>query len=192
MRPQKVDQADMMQGLLRVLRARGYDGASLKEFAEATGLKKASLYHRFPGGKEEMTAAVLAYTASWVEQNIYQVLTDSEYPPAERLTTLINNLRAFYADGDAICIFRALSTETGLDLFGLQLKKGMERWQAAFTELGLELGHTLQGAQLQAQQSLISIQGSLIVAQCLGQQQVFLDAVEQLKPQYLESNHAIN
>lgn len=181
MRPQKVDQDDMMQGLLRVLRARGYDGASLKELAEATGLKKASLYHRFPGGKEAMTAAVLDYTASWVEQNIYVILTSADDPPAERLDAVISNLRAFYADGAAICIFRALSTEKGLDLFGVQLRQGMERWQAAFTALGLALGQSVEAAKRNAQQALINIQGSLIVAQCLEQQQVFLDAVNQLK-----------
>ena len=188
MRPQKVQRDDVMQGLLMVLRARGYDGASLKELAEATGLKKASLYHRFPGGKEEMTTAVLDYTAAWVEQRIFHVLTNPDQPPTKRLEEVIDNLRAFYADGDAICIFRALSTEKGLDLFGLQLKKGMGRWQEAFVQLGLALGFSSEMAHQMAQQSLISIQGSLIVAQCLGQQQVFLDTLQQIRAHYLKTN----
>lgn len=187
MRPQKVHQEDMMQGLLRVLRARGYDGASLKELAEATGLKKASLYHRFPGGKEEMTRAVLAYTADWVEQNIYQVLTSTEEAPSARLKAVMENLRDFYADGDAICIFRALSTETGLDLFSLQLKQGIERWQEAFVQLGMAFGRSKEVAALDARQVLVSIQGSLIVAQCLGENQVFLDAIDQIRNHYLRS-----
>ena len=52
MRPQKVQDTEMLQGLMAVLRSRGYDGASLKELSDSTGLKKASLYHRFPERRE--------------------------------------------------------------------------------------------------------------------------------------------
>ena len=48
-RPQSVQDQDLMQRLSCVFRDVGYDGASLSILSEATGLKKASLYHRFPG-----------------------------------------------------------------------------------------------------------------------------------------------
>ena len=40
--------------LAEVFRERGYEGASLAALSEASGLGKASLYHFFPKGKEEM------------------------------------------------------------------------------------------------------------------------------------------
>ena len=78
-----------MTGLMEVIRAKGFEGASMNDLAEATGLKKASLYHRFPGGKQEITEAVLAYTQSWGRTHISGVLTDSTQAPEARLTKVI-------------------------------------------------------------------------------------------------------
>jgi len=61
MRPQKVIDSDILKGLTKVFRSKGYEGANLSELAQATNLKKASLYHRFPGGKQEMAVTVLTH-----------------------------------------------------------------------------------------------------------------------------------
>jgi AcrR family transcriptional regulator len=58
MRPAKVSDKQLFERLTDVFRRRGYDGASYADLMKATGLVKASLYHRFPGGKEEMVGAV--------------------------------------------------------------------------------------------------------------------------------------
>ena len=55
----KYSQNDVIQSLLEVFRKVGYDGASLQQLANATGLKKSSLYHRFPEGKKQMAEEVL-------------------------------------------------------------------------------------------------------------------------------------
>ena len=55
----KVHDEKLIERLTSVFRIYGYEGASLSRIAEATGLQRASLYHRFPGGKEEMAEAVL-------------------------------------------------------------------------------------------------------------------------------------
>jgi Bacterial regulatory proteins, tetR family len=36
----------------------GFEGVSVKHLADATGLEKASLYYRCPGGKDEIVMAV--------------------------------------------------------------------------------------------------------------------------------------
>ena len=54
MRPQKTLDEDVLAGLTEVFQSKGYEAASLQDLARATGLKKASLYHRFPGGKKQM------------------------------------------------------------------------------------------------------------------------------------------
>ncbi len=43
-----------------VFRRRGYEGATLSVLSRACGLGKASLYHHFPGGKDEMAARAAA------------------------------------------------------------------------------------------------------------------------------------
>ncbi len=59
MPPSKVNENQLLDRLTGVFRLHGYEGASLSRIAKATGLQRASLYFRFPGGKEEMAEAVL-------------------------------------------------------------------------------------------------------------------------------------
>lgn len=56
--------------LLQLFRQYGYDGATLARISEATGLGKASLYHHFPGGKDEMVQAVMDYLERWLAENV--------------------------------------------------------------------------------------------------------------------------
>ena len=56
----KITDGQLTEALTRVFQTYGYDGATLSRISDATGLQRASLYHRFPGGKEEMAKFVLA------------------------------------------------------------------------------------------------------------------------------------
>lgn len=187
MRPQKVAHKEIMEGLLQVLRAQGYDGASLSDLAKASGLKKASLYHRFPGGKQEMTAAVLDYVGEWVGVNILDVLQEKNKTTAERLHTALDNIDELYNRGQSICIFRALTTHTGLELFGQQIQAGMEKYIDAFTQLGCELQMDPIRARKEALQTLIDIQGGLIVSKGLKEEQIFERSLAGIRERYLSS-----
>ena len=61
-----VDEADLLCRLSNVFRDVGYEAATLTMLAQATGLQKASLYHRFPEGKEQMAREVLQDAAAWL------------------------------------------------------------------------------------------------------------------------------
>ena len=69
-----LDDAEILERLARVFRDVGYEGARLAMLAKATGLQKASLYHRFPAGKEQMARDVLGAAGAWLEQNVLSVL----------------------------------------------------------------------------------------------------------------------
>ncbi len=56
MAPRLVSDSDLLERLGLLFRANGYDGSSLGDIAAATGLQKSSLYHRFPGGKQQMAS----------------------------------------------------------------------------------------------------------------------------------------
>ncbi len=184
MRPPKVDNEEMLQGLMSVLRAKGYDGASLNELSEAAGLKKASLYHRFPGGKKQMTEAVLSYVNDWVNENIYKTLTSQEMTPHVRLTKALENIRILYHEGNAICISRSLSMESGMQLFGTQVAEGLQRWIDAFRGLALDLGWDEAKAEQAGLQTLIELQGSLVAAKGLQTTQIFLSTLRNIEKRY--------
>ncbi|VVV00961.1 TetR family transcriptional regulator [Mesonia oceanica] len=59
MRLQKTLNKDVFSGLTEVFQSKGYKALILQDLANATGLKKARLYHLFPRGKKEMEKAVL-------------------------------------------------------------------------------------------------------------------------------------
>jgi len=184
MRPQKVHDKEMYAGLLSVFRAKGYEGASLGELAQAAGLKKASLYHRFPGGKKEMATAVLAYVNEWVQENLYQVLTDEEVNPQQRLDQALENISGLYGAGKKTCILRSLSMTTSMQLFGHLISAGMEKWLSAFEQVGLAFRLSPALARKYAMLSIVEVQGSLVVANGLNQSQIFTNTIQRIRDRY--------
>ncbi len=184
MRPQKVLDNDMYSALTKVFREKGYEGASLNEIADATGLKKASLYHRFPEGKKQMAEAVFNYIDEWVETKIFKTLNNKMLIPVQRLNESINNIKELYNGGDESCIFRTLSMKVGVELFGDRIKNGMEQWIDHFKELGLAFGQSKEEAKNNAVQNLIDIQGSLIVSEGLKDLNIFENTLQIIKNRY--------
>lgn len=184
MRPQKIQDEELLKALSHVFRTKGYEGASLKELSEATGLQKASLYHRFPEGKQEMAESVLEYLDKWVVSHIFKALDEEGVSPEERLANGLSQISSFYDGGRDSCIFRALSMQTGLDLFQQVLAKGMEDWLAAFKRFGLSVGQSNQVADENAIQTLIDIQGSLILSKGLQDPTIFEDTLKKIAKRY--------
>lgn len=185
MRPKKVLDTTILDGLTKIFREKGYEGASLKDLAEATGLKKASLYHRFPNGKSEMAEAVLLDLGAWVEANVFRALKDESHAPAIRLKNGLSQIKTLYAGGKATCIFRALSMQSGLELFVTHIKNGMEEYIANFKDIGVALGFSSQEAEKKALQTLIEIQGSLIVTKGLSDLSIFENTLLNIEKNYL-------
>ncbi|WKB82459.1 TetR/AcrR family transcriptional regulator [Cellulophaga lytica] len=187
MRPQKVLDKEILNGLTKIFRSRGYEGASLKELSDATGLKKASLYHRFPNGKQEMADAVLIHLEDWINTNVFYTLLDTNLTPRVRLKKGLLAIRELYDGGNAICIFRALSMQAGIELFEEQINKGMTQWLSAFKEIGIALSFTPEEAEKKALQVLIQVQGCLIVAKGLGDLSVFENTMQNIENSYLKA-----
>lgn len=186
MRPQKVLDIDVLEGFLSVFRAKGYEGAHMNELANAAGLKKASLYHRFPGGKKEMIEAVLLYMEDWTTQNIYNVLSDKAIKPEKRLTKALTNIKDFCNDGKSVCIYRALSMDNGMEFFGITIKRGVEIWIDGFKEIGLALKLNEVEAENMARQTFIDVQGSLILAKTIGSLSPFTETLRNIKSRYID------
>ncbi|WP_231459939.1 MULTISPECIES: TetR/AcrR family transcriptional regulator [unclassified Pedobacter] len=186
MRPQKILDADMISGLTKVFRAKGYEGASLNDLAEVTGLKKASLYHRFPNGKQEMAECVLNNIDHWVDENIYFPLLDDNKSTNSRLRFALKNIEVLYDGGKETCVFSAFSMQSGLSLFEQQIKSGMDKWIFAFNALGLALKFTAKQSQQYAIQTLIELQGSLIVSKGLTDISIFKSTLKNIEERYLK------
>jgi len=184
MRPQKISDQQLIESMLEVLRAKGYEGSSLNELALVGGLKKASLYHRFPGGKEQLAQSVLDSYASFLKENVFDILENKRLKPKKRLKTALNNINSVYASGAANCLYRALTLDPGAELFGEQIAKSCKQWIKSFSILGRELGLKKKKARYLAHEVLLKIQGALVLSRVFNDIQPFQDVIDEVRVSY--------
>ncbi|QHW00568.1 TetR family transcriptional regulator [Spirosoma endbachense] len=180
----KVESDVVIDRLMEVFRSVGYDGASMAQLADATGLQKASLYHRFPGGKQEMATAVLDHVSEWNQRQLVDVLYSSASPKT-RLTTALRSISQLYDGGRLACILRALSHGTAADLFRQPIASIFTKWVDAFAHLAQDLGFDQQTSRHLGESTLVRIQGSLILAQTLNQPTLFEQALHDIETDFL-------
>lgn len=88
----------------RLLRSNGYHQTSLREIAEAVGIRKASLYHHF-SSKEEIVEAVVNDGVRLVHEAVmYALDVAGEATPRQRLKAAIAaHLAALHGHSDYTC-----------------------------------------------------------------------------------------
>ena len=62
----------------RLFHERGYSAVSMADIATATGIRKASLYHHVPGGKEELFVEVSVRTFERHKEGMSKALAQAE------------------------------------------------------------------------------------------------------------------
>lgn len=186
MAKQKILDLDLLNGLAKIFRSKGYDGANLSELSIATNLKKASLYHRFPDGKQEMAETVLIHIEEWVDKHIFEPLENKEILPQKRLQSALVEIYKSYNGGKDNCIFRSLSLDSGNELFQERIGIGIKKWIHAFEKFGLTLNFTEEKAHKYALQTLIEIQGSLVLTKGLNSTIFFEETLKRIENRYLK------
>lgn len=181
----KYTQNEVTEALMEVFRRVGYEGASLEELAKASGLRKSSLYHRFPGGKKQMAEEVLKYAGQWVKENITNTLYREGEPDA-RLKKALKGINTLYAGGENACILRALSLSTGLDLFYKMINQALGDFLEGFSKLALDLGYSSKEARVLAENAVIKIQGSLIVGRGTANPGLFKRMLQEIESDFLK------
>ena len=88
----------MTRKLLKVFCQYGYEGVTLRQLVEACELNKATLYHHFPKGKEEMAGAVLGCLQGNLTNEVLTALND-DGSPEERIQLMLERVYQFYKGG---------------------------------------------------------------------------------------------
>jgi len=167
-RPVSIEDEELIERLSHCFRAVGYVGASLTELSEATGLSKAALYHRFPGGKQQMAAEVLTAAGDWYEEHIFAPLRGDD-APAARLRLVARQLDRFYASGRQACLLNMLSAPRSEDSpFATAIKDMFETLISAFATFAEETGHPRDAARARAERVVAMLHGSLVLSRGLG------------------------
>jgi TetR/AcrR family transcriptional repressor of lmrAB and yxaGH operons len=159
--PPKSRQAVVEQRLDVFLRD-GYDGASLATIAAATGLGRSSLYHHFPGGKEEMVAAVHDHVDHWFSTNVIAPLL-ADAPLAIRIEAMLGAVDRFYRSGQRACLLERLTGSVEHDRFALRLRGTFEAWASALATTLVAEGTPATEARERAVTAIVLVEGALVV-----------------------------
>lgn len=157
------EKADIIPKLAEVFRQFGYDGASLSQITNATGLGKGSLYHFFPGGKQDMGKAVLDHIDDWFNTHIFVPLETAK-SPAGAIENMFNQCTTYFKSGQRVCLVGAFALEDTRDQFADQIQTYFVRWVRSLQLCLQRLGHSEPLAQSEASHIVASIQGAIILA----------------------------
>jgi AcrR family transcriptional regulator len=179
-----LSRGDAVARISDIFRDRGYDGASLSEISKATGLGKGSLYHYFPGGKDEMATAVLERVIGKMEGAVYTPLRASGAPPA-RLKAMLRALDAIYDGGRNACIFAVLTHGESRVKFQAELTRAFREWIDALRDVAVDAGIPRAEALRRAEDSVARIQGALTLAGALDDPAPFRRALKSIEREFL-------
>jgi TetR/AcrR family transcriptional regulator, lmrAB and yxaGH operons repressor len=168
--------------LLQLFRQYGYDGATLARISEATGLGKASLYHHFPGGKDEMVQAVMDYLERWLAENVLPSL-QGDGSALEKLQRMCDRLSELYEAGQQPCMSATLLLGSARDIFRDRVRARYCAWIGAVAEVLVSAGLDPTTARQRGEDMVIALQGSLIVAQGMNSPEIFQRSLQQLPQQ---------
>jgi TetR/AcrR family transcriptional regulator, lmrAB and yxaGH operons repressor len=178
-------QEEILDRLTSLFRDKGYDGASLSEISAATGLGKSSLYHHFPGGKEDMARQVLDHLAARLENTLFEPLR-APRAPARKLGALIDGLAAFYENGAKACLLERMCATADATRFRRAVGRMFAAWIDAIEKLCLEAGVPRSLARSRAEDFVIRTEGALVVCAGTADATLFARTLKELKKTLLE------
>jgi AcrR family transcriptional regulator len=174
------ERSDVLAALREVFRECGFEGASLSLICERTGLGKGSLYHFFPGGKEEMAAAVLDDIGAWFERKMFQPLRDNA-DPARTIQGMFRTTDEYFHSGERICLVGVFALGGVRDRFAAKINDYFVAWRDALTHALRRAGKDRTDAKALAEDVIAGIQGALVTARAQNDTIIFNKLLKRLE-----------
>jgi AcrR family transcriptional regulator len=174
----------MLDRLMDLFRRKGFDGASVSDISESTGLGKSSLYHHFPKGKEEMALEVLARLEDQLERTLFEPMR-STGTPKQKLDRMLDGLDRFYEGGKKACLLERLAASVDVTRFQRPLGRAFSAWIEAVEALGVEAGLPRATARLRAEDLVVRIEGALVLCAGTRNTGVFARTIRDLRESVL-------
>ena len=174
----------MLGRLLDLFREKGFDGASLSDISESTGLGRSSLYHYFPKGKEEIAIQVLAHLEDQLERALFEPMRSSG-SPGQRLDRMLDTIDHFYDGGKKACLLERLCASVDARRFRRPLGRAFNVWIDAVEALGVESGLPRAIARLRAEDLVVRIEGALVVCAGTNDTGIFARTIRDLRDSVL-------
>jgi TetR/AcrR family transcriptional repressor of nem operon len=172
---------------------KGYEGTSLSDLMEATGLQKGGIYRHF-SSKEEL--ATEAFDYSWGKAVSGRLDGVAEIPDCvNRLKKMIDNfveLRAGLVRGGCPLMNTAIEADDGNPALRARAKKALQNWTVRLSRItteGIEkhqIDHHIDPLKL-SQLIIGSLEGALLISRLQNSDEP-LRAIKQHLSEYLEQN----
>ena len=168
--------------LAEVFLNHGYDGSSIAALAASAGLSKASLYHHFPGGKQEMAAVLLNHAIDNAERQVFNVLR-SHGPARERLEAFLDGFLRYTDNGKRPCLLAVLGQAAPNPIRDV-IKAKLNEWEIALESslIGLR-GMKPKRASRLAEEMLCGLYGASLLGQLTGDETCIERSVKRLRKQ---------
>jgi AcrR family transcriptional regulator len=174
------ERSDALPMLAEVFREHGYAGASLSLISKATRLGKGSLYHFFPGGKEEMAEAVLAEIEAWFEHHIFAPLQKAARPEVA-VAEMFDSVDAYFRSGRRVCLVGALALGDARDRFSSEIKRYFARWVDVLAAALTRSTRNRSSARALAEEVVAGIQGAIVLARALDDPRAFARSLARMR-----------
>jgi AcrR family transcriptional regulator len=176
----------VIEKITESFQAHGFEGTSLSTISKATGLIKASLYWRFPAGKEEMAEAALGYVDQQFSNHILKP-ADEPGPLRERIQQIAQRLREFYGDGRRACLLDTLTLGGSPRAIHKHARLSLDLWVSQFEKIAREKGLDRKTARLAAEDAVAALEGGLVLARITGDRGAFRRAIESLEERFTKA-----
>jgi AcrR family transcriptional regulator len=171
------DRAAAIPALAEAFREHGFEGASLAQLCEATGLGKGSLYNFFPGGKEEMAEAVLADVSAWFAANVFEPLERAAAGDVSAIGAMLDAVTDYFQSGQRVCLQGAFALGRERDRFTDRIHSYFEQWIASLAAALRARGQDEQQAQASAVDTVAAIQGAIVLSRAFSQPDAFQQVI---------------
>lgn len=172
------ERADVVPLLAEIFRELGYEGTTLSRITDRTGIGKGSLYHFFPGGKEEMAGAVLADVDGWFERAIYEPLRRNDAEQA--IDAMWASVNDYFRSGSRICLIGAFALDETRQRFSPVIRDYFVRWIEALCLALVRAGYAEHAALAAAEEAVSGIQGALVLSRALDDKDMFRRTLDRL------------
>lgn len=153
----------MIRAAAELLSERGLSGASFSTVLERSGAPRGSIYHHFPGGKDELAADAIVLVGERVERLVVEL---DPKTPADLVRAFIAPWRHVLVRSDFVagCAIAAVANERlAVPALAERAAAVFATWEARLADKLVALGVRAKEARAFATLVLASLEGALVL-----------------------------
>jgi AcrR family transcriptional regulator len=172
----------MLDSAALLLRERGVGGVTVDAVLAHSGAPRGSVYHHFPGGRDELLLCALAQGGAFVSERLERAVAEGDAGRA--VESFVRFWKRALSDSDfrAGCPVVAMAVDSRLDIPGAAeiVRAVFDRWRTALTTLFVADGYRRARAERLATMSVAAIEGAIVLCRASGEVRALDDVAAEL------------